>query len=265
MQSLGRGDLGFVPTMGALHEGHLALMREARQRHDRVAISIFVNPLQFGAGEDLSRYPRNEERDFGLAEGVGADYVFAPDASEIYPRLSTSIRVPEITNLWEGEFRPGHFDGVATVVAKLFHIVQPKAAYFGWKDLQQCLVIRRMVDDLNFPVELCFLDTVREPDGLALSSRNAYLSDNERKIAPKLYETLRKMYFDICSGQDVSQVLARGRETLDVAGFDVDYLELVSLEDLTPLRSEADAAFLVAARLGKTRLIDNLRMSAPWH
>lgn len=263
MSALGGGDLGFVPTMGAFHEGHLSLMRAARERHERAAVSLFVNPLQFSRGEDLDRYPRNEERDFSLAEGAGVDYLFAPSRGEIYPRESTTIRVPEITEIWEGKSRPGHFDGVATVVAKLFNIVHPQIAYFGWKDLQQCLVIRRMTEDLNIPVELEFMETVREPDGLALSSRNAYLSPEERQKAPRLQGTLAWIADELDKKtREPQELLAMAREDLTRNGFDVDYLELVSLADLQPTNSSRNAALIVASRLGTTRLIDNLRFDA---
>lgn len=263
MSALGGGDLGFVPTMGAFHEGHLSLMRAARECHERVAVSLFVNPLQFGRSEDLGKYPRNEERDVSLAEGVGVDYLFAPSREEIYPRESTTISVPEITALWEGASRPGHFDGVATVVAKLFNIVHPRIAYFGWKDLQQCLVVRRMTEDLNYPVELKFLETVREPDGLALSSRNAYLNPEQRAKAPRLQETLAWVAGGLVKkSREPQELLASAREELARAGFDVDYLELVSLVDLQPTNSCRNAALIVASRLGTTRLIDNLRFDS---
>lgn len=256
------GDLGFVPTMGAFHEGHLSLMREAMKSHERTCVSLFVNPLQFGQGEDFSRYPRDEERDFRLAREVGVDLMFAPDVNEIYPRNSTTIHVPEITDLWEGASRPGHFDGVATVVSKLLNIVQPRTAYFGWKDLQQCLVIQRMVEDLNTGIHLSFQETVREPDGLALSSRNAYLDPERRATAPKLYETLvhlSQIAGEGLSADSIEQKLDEAREKLTGFGFDVIYLELVSALTLTPLREGGSAAVIAAARLGSTRLIDNVR------
>jgi pantoate--beta-alanine ligase len=261
MAALGGGDLGFVPTMGAFHQGHLHLMSEARKRHSSLCISIFVNPLQFGQGEDYEKYPRDEERDFALAEQHGVDYIFAPPASEIYPRVSTLVHVPEITELWEGLSRPGHFDGVATIVAKLFLITDPAVAYFGWKDLQQCLVIRRMVEDLNFRTQLEFLDTVREEDGLAMSSRNAYLSGEERLVARKLHTTLTDLSNSASASlATIEEEIRQAKIRLQESGFTVDYLELVSLEDLRPLRNPGPAAFIVAAKLGRTRLIDNVRL-----
>lgn len=252
---------GFVPTMGAFHEGHLTLMREARKRHERVVVSLFVNPLQFGPNEDLSRYPRQEEADFAMAEREGVDVMFCPDPGEVYPRASTFVRVPEVTDKWEGASRPGHFDGVATIVTKLFNIVRPEAAYFGWKDLQQCLVIRRMVEDLNQPLILRFLDTVREQDGLALSSRNAYLSPEDRAKAPHLYGTLQAIREEIGERRNFDEAIARGRSALERIGFSVDYLEVVRMSDLAPLRGPGEAAIIVAARLGATRLIDNMRFA----
>lgn len=262
MRALGGGDLGFVPTMGAFHEGHLSLMRRARQNHQQVCVSLFVNPLQFGRGEDLGKYPRDESRDFHLAEGEGVDFMFAPTSSEIYPRESTTVHVPEITQSWEGKSRPGHFDGVATVVAKLFNIVRPRVAYFGWKDLQQCLVVRRMVEDLDIPLHLDFVDTIREPDGLAMSSRNQYLTEAERNRAPMLHRCLTALSDSISKGSsDIDQLLSDAKAELAGAGFDVDYLEMVSLVNLTPTRVAKDAAIIAAAKLGTTRLIDNLRIN----
>lgn len=262
MAPLGNGDIGLVPTMGAFHEGHSMLMAEARKRHGLACVSIFVNPLQFGQGEDFERYPRDEERDFAIAEEQGMDYVFAPSATEIYPRQSTIIHVPQITELWEGSFRPGHFDGVATVVAKLFQIVRPRTAYFGWKDLQQCLVIRRMVEDLNFNLELEYLETMRAADGLALSSRNAYLSPEERKVASLLKRTLDNIADSIRTNTpSIDATLTQSTQDLTHAGFAVDYLEVVSLRDMQPLRAPGEGAIIVAAKLGATRLIDNLRIT----
>jgi pantoate--beta-alanine ligase len=267
MASLGGPDVGFVPTMGAFHEGHLTLMRNARQRHESVCVSLFVNPLQFGRGEDLEMYPRNEERDFELATAAGVDTMFAPSAAELYTRESTLVRVPDITELWEGEVRPGHFDGVATVVAKLFNIVRPRIAYFGWKDIQQCLVIRRMVSDLNMQIGLDFHDTVRESDGLALSSRNAYLTPNDRSAAPLLHRALSRLS-SILRGSQLTQELidlnlTQTKADLRSNGFDVDYLELVNLDDMKKTRTAGPAALIVAARLGTTRLIDNERLDLP--
>jgi pantoate--beta-alanine ligase len=263
MAAITESDLGFVPTMGAFHEGHLSLMREARKIHDCLCVSLFVNPLQFGKSEDLDKYPRNEERDFAMAGEVGVDILFAPAANEIYPRESTIVHVPEITDLWEGSLRPGHFDGVATVVLKLFNLVKPRTAYFGWKDLQQCLVIRRMVEDLNVPVSLSFLPTVREADGLAMSSRNVYLSPEDRARAPKLRQTLIALAKALSvEDRSVASELEVARKTLVGQGFRLDYLELVSLNDIRSTLDTKNAALIVAARLGATRLIDNLRLGA---
>lgn len=263
MMALGGGDLGLVPTMGAFHEGHLTLMREARRHHTGVCVSLFVNPLQFGPGEDFEKYPRDEERDHRLAEEAGVDILFAPKRSEVYPRQSTTIHVAELTDAWEGSVRPGHFDGVATVVCKLFHITRPRAAYFGWKDLQQCLVIRRMVEDLNMPVDLRFLDTVREADGLAMSSRNAYLSSEERARAPVIRETLLRAEAEMRRGNgSIDDILSGARGELELLGLTVDYLELVSMENMQPVRCRTNATLIVAVRLGATRLIDNLRIDA---
>jgi pantoate--beta-alanine ligase len=258
-------DTGFVPTMGAFHEGHISLMRAARREHRNVCVSLFVNPLQFGRNEDLSRYPRNEQRDFEMADEAGVDVMFVPTADEMYPQTPTTIHVHDLSERWEGESRPGHFDGVATVVAKLFNIVAPRTAYFGWKDLQQCLVIRRMVSDLNMRLDLEFLDTVREHDGLAMSSRNTYLSAEERSVAPMLHRTLTQVIERISTNlESVERSIDDGRNTLQSAGFNVEYLDLVSMSDMRQFRTEADAALIVAARLGTTRLIDNLRLFAPW-
>ncbi len=258
MQQLAGGDLGFVPTMGAFHEGHMQLMREAREHHSVAAVSLFVNPLQFGPNEDLANYPRDEARDFRLADEAGIDIMFAPTVDEIYPHAGTTIKVPDLTTRWEAEIRPGHYDGVATVVAKLFNIVRPRTAYFGWKDLQQCLVIKRMVEDLNMPVMLGFVDTVREDDGLAMSSRNAYLSPEERCKAPQLSRTISR----VASEKGSAQALAEARKSLEGDGFLVDYLAAVNAGTLQPLNpQDREGAIIVAARLGKTRLIDNMRFA----
>jgi len=261
MVELGGGDLGFVPTMGALHEGHLSLMGEARQRNKCVCVSLFVNPLQFGANEDFDRYPRVETRDFELAERSGVDLIFAPTVPEMYPKESTTIHVPEVADLWDGLARPGHFVGVATVVAKLFNMVRPRDAYFGWKDLQQCLVVRRMVEDLRIQVHLRFMPTVREGDGLAVSSRNAYLSCEDRAKAPLLYRTLIELATLLARNHEtVDDLLRDARARLAKHGFDVHYLELVSMVDLKPTNTNRGTALIVAATLGKTRLIDNIQL-----
>lgn len=250
---------GFVPTMGALHDGHLELMRQAKQECGYCIASVFVNPTQFGPNEDFNRYPRTLDRDLELAESVGVDLVFAPTAEEMYPGSFTTIRVETITECFEGASRPGHFDGVATVVAKLFHIVRATDAYFGQKDLQQCAVIDRMVRDLNIPIQLHFLPTVRESDGLAMSSRNRYLSAEHRKIAPKLYQELQSAKEAILSGDDIAETLNDCRIRICDAGFAIDYYELVDLENWrnTNVMSQK-SAIVTAAKIGDTRLIDNI-------
>lgn len=255
--------IGFVPTMGALHEGHLQLMRRSHEESDLSVISIFVNPLQFGPNEDFSRYPRDLDADAEMAQSAGVDVVFAPEVSEVYPnRESTTISVPEVTGRWEGEHRPGHFDGVATVVAKLFHIVQPQIAFFGRKDFQQCMVIRRMIEDLNMPVELSIEPTVREKDGLAMSSRNRYLSEKDRETAAQIYRILNLIREEVLKGSVVQSELEAGREILEHHGFDIDYLAYVDNASLAPLSELAkESTLIIAARLGKTRLIDNVAVA----
>lgn len=251
--------VGFVPTMGAFHEGHLDLMRVAKTETDKVFVSLFVNPTQFGPNEDFRRYPRNEERDAEMAASVGVDVLFVPPVEEVYPRPSSIVSVPEVTAHWEGAHRPGHFDGVATVVAKLFGMVRPHIAYFGRKDLQQCAVIQRMVEDLHLPLQLRFVPTTREADGLAMSSRNAYLSPEQRAIAPRLNETLTRLSRSISEGADVASALVENRNALASDGFETDYLAYVDLATLEPLdRFQPASAVIVAARLGNTRLIDNV-------
>ena len=233
--------VGLVPTMGAFHEGHLALFRAAREENDVVVASLFVNPAQFGAGEDLDKYPRDEERDTRLAESAGIDILFAPSAEELYPPgFQTWVEVEELGRRLEGEYRPGHFRGVATVCLKLFNIVRPDRAYFGQKDAQQVAVVKRMVRDLDHDVQIHVVPTVRDVDGLALSSRNAYLSAEERKLALQLPRALATM--------DAAQA----REQLN--GLDVDYVEV----------ADFDPPVLAAAvRVGKTRLIDNVVLDLP--
>jgi pantoate--beta-alanine ligase len=257
--------MSFVPTMGAFHEGHLELVRQARGRAKTVVVSIFVNPTQFGPNEDFARYPRNLERDADLAASAGADVVYAPSVVTMYPRgIMTKVVVPEVTEWYEGSHRPGHFDGVATVVLKLFNQVRPDIALFGRKDLQQCAVIRRMVEDLNVPVKLEFVPTFREADGLAMSSRNVYLSSEDRKVAPKLREILLETGSKLRQGHSPEPVLADARNQLTSLGFDWDYFDLVSSSRFSPLdRLTDDAALVVAARLGQTRLIDNIELGEP--
>ncbi len=258
--------IGLVPTMGALHHGHLALLRAARDRCGLVVMSLFVNPTQFAAGEDAETYPRDEDRDLELARGAGVDLVFAPDAEEIYPTgFATSVEIAGgLTDVLCGDPArrgPDHFHGVATVVAKLFNLVQPDVAFFGRKDAQQALVVRRMARDLDFPVEIATVDTVREADGLAISSRNAYLSAEERGRAPALSRALRAAQTAIaCEGASVATALFRARQDLEAAGIEPEYLEARDAETLTPAVSLNGRPVLlaVAARLGRARLIDSV-------
>lgn len=251
--------VGLVPTMGAFHEGHLSLMRAARERNDLVVVSLFVNPTQFGANEDLSTYPRDEARDAALAEAEGVDILFAPESSEIYPDgFATNVRVAGITEVLDGASRgPHHFDGVATVVTKLFGIVQPDIAYFGQKDAQQVLVVRRVVRDLNLDVMIEACPIIREADGLAMSSRNVYLDADARKQATALNRALDAADAAHPAGERGS-ILAVAMAVLDDAGIDVEYLELRDAETLQPVTTvDRDALLLVAARVGAARLIDN--------
>jgi len=259
------GSVGLVPTMGAFHEGHLSLMRAARATHDLVVVSLFVNPTQFGPGEDLAAYPRDERRDASLAEDAGADILFAPPVAEVYPDgFATSIHVTGITDVLCGATRPGHFDGVATVVTKLFGIVRPDAAYFGQKDAQQVLVVRRVVRDLNLDVRVVACPIVREADGLAMSSRNAYLDAVARVQARALSRALDAAQSAVAAGQvAATEVLAAAGAVLAEAGIEPEYLELRSPDDLAPADAVAPSALLaVAARIGAARLIDNRLLEA---
>jgi len=256
------GTVGLVPTMGALHEGHLSLVRRAREECDTVAVSVFVNPAQFGEGEDLEAYPRDAGRDAALLVAEGADVLFAPPLEEVYPAgFSTAVRVTGITEILEGESRgPEHFEGVATVVLKLLNMAGAQVAYFGQKDAQQALVIGRMVRDLDIPVRIEVLPTVRDADGLALSSRNTYLSEPERRQALSLNGALRAAEAAVARGElDAAAVLTAARTELEAAGLEPEYLELRSAEDLTPVESVNGSTLLaVAARVGRARLIDNV-------
>lgn len=256
------GPVGFVPTMGALHEGHLSLARAAKKDCASVIASIFVNPAQFAPTEDLEKYPRSLERDMELLASAGVDLVWAPDNAVIYPPgYQTWVTVDEITQRLEGELRPGHFRGVATVVAKLFNVVQPDRAYFGQKDAQQALVIRRMAADLNFPLEIIVCPTLREPDGLAMSSRNAYLNPQERQAASVLYRALNAARLAYQQGERSGERL---REIIRavVASEPLASLQYAACADRGSLQEieivENGAILLVAARVGTTRLIDNL-------
>jgi pantoate--beta-alanine ligase len=253
--------IGLVPTMGAFHEGHLSLMRRAREITDVVVVSLFVNPAQFGPSEDLAAYPRDEDADAALAEAEGVDVLFAPPVEEVYPDgFATVVKTGGLAEILEGEHRGrDHFDGVTTVVAKLFGMALPDVAFFGQKDAQQALVIRRMVRDLDMPVRIEVCPTVREPDGLALSSRNAYLDAAERERAVALSRALAAADDAVSHGErDASAVLAAARAQLDSAGVEPEYLELRSAEDLSPVeRVNGSTLLAVAARVGRARLIDN--------
>ena len=256
--------IGLVPTMGALHEGHLSLIRRARAECDLVVVSLFVNPAQFAAGEDLAAYPRDEGRDAELSAAEGADVLFAPPAEEVYPPgFATSVEVDgPLTDVLCGDpvrRGPEHFHGVATVVTKLFNMSQPDVAYFGQKDAQQALVIRRLVRDLDIPVRIAVCPTVREPDGLALSSRNAYLSPDERERARALSAALAAAERTVVSGERAGPVvLSAARAELDAAGVAPEYLELRSANDLSHVeRVNGSTLLAVAARVGRARLIDN--------
>lgn len=255
------GTIGLVPTMGAFHDGHLSLMRTAREASDLVVVSLFVNPTQFGANEDLSAYPRDEARDAGLAEAAGVDILFAPTASEIYPDgFATNIHVAGLTDVLDGASRGAHhFDGVATVVTKLFGIVRPDAAYFGQKDAQQVLVVRRVVRDLDLDVRIVACPIVREADGLAMSSRNVYLDAEARVQASALNRALDAGAAVFETGDpNAGSILSTARRVLADAGIDPEYLELRDAETLRPLaRVDRDALLAVAAHIGAARLIDN--------
>jgi pantoate--beta-alanine ligase len=254
--------LAFVPTMGALHEGHLRLVDRARESADRVALSVFVNPLQFGPGEDFAAYPRDLARDRALAAARGVDALFAPGPEEMYPSEPlVRLDAGAMATAFEGATRPGHFAGVLTVVAKLFHAVEPDVAVFGRKDFQQAMLVRRMVADLDFPLEVEVAPTVRELDGLALSSRNAYLTADERRAATSLSRALRAVEQAWRSGQaDAAALVRRGLEVLHTPGVAPDYLALVD-ERVRPVeRADAHAVVLVAARVGRTRLLDNVAL-----
>ena len=254
---------GFVPTMGYLHTGHMSLVEMARSRDDIVGVSIFVNPTQFGPNEDLSVYPRDMERDLGMLEEAGVDWVFTPSADEIYPPgYSTYVEVRDVTARLEGEMRPGHFTGVATVVAKLFNIVQPTRVYFGQKDAQQAAVIWRMVHDLNFPLEVVVGPTVREPDGLAMSSRNVYLSPEEREAALVLYTALSEVKELWEAGERRNTVLRTAMSRVIAAEplARLDYVSVadpLTLQELDDSGNAEEALASLAVRIGKTRLIDN--------
>jgi pantoate--beta-alanine ligase len=253
--------LGFVPTMGALHEGHLSLVRAAHQATDVVVASIFVNPTQFGPNEDLAKYPRSFERDCELLEKEGVEWLFAPSVQEMYPSGAvTWVLVEELSNKLDGRSRPGHFRGVSTVVSKLFHIVEPNIAFFGQKDAAQAAIIRRMVLDLNLPVEVAVCPIVREPDGLAMSSRNAYLDSQQRQKALVLHRSLMRVQELLERGEISAHILAsEGRNEFNAdPSVRLDYFEIVNPDTLDPIEDISNGALIaVAAYIGSTRLIDN--------
>ncbi|MGD1215420.1 MAG: pantoate--beta-alanine ligase [Terriglobales bacterium] len=257
-----RKRLGLVPTMGALHEGHLSLVHAARAQCDAVAVSIFVNPTQFGPTEDLSKYPRQFERDCRLLEKEGVEILFAPPVEEIYPDGEvTWVLVEGLSEKLDGRSRPGHFRGVTTIVAKLFHIIEPEAAFFGQKDAAQLAVIRRMVQDLNFPVEIVACPIVREPDGLAMSSRNAYLNREERSRALVLQRSLQRAHQEFQAGERIAAKLISAAKEVFAREPQVvlAYFEIVDPDTLDPVeRISQKTLVAVAARVGSTRLIDNV-------
>jgi pantoate--beta-alanine ligase len=254
--------IGFVPTMGYLHEGHVALIKKAREENDIVALSVFVNPLQFGPNEDFERYPRDLERDQRIAKEHGVDVFFSPDVKEMYPHpLSVQVVVKERVDVLCGKSRPGHFDGVATVLTKLFHIVMPDRAYFGLKDAQQVAVVDGLIRDFHFPIQLVAVPTVREEDGLAKSSRNVYLSPEERKEAPALYKALLQAKAAVENGErNAEAVCALVKQYIQTHTHgEIDYAEIYSYPDLKPLETLAGKVIIaVAVRFANARLIDNI-------
>lgn len=255
--------IALVPTMGALHAGHMALVDAAREQADRVVASIFVNPLQFNDPNDLARYPRQEAEDAAKLEEAGCDLLWLPTADQLYPAgFTTTVRVEGISDRWEGEHRPGHFDGVATVVGKLFIAAMPDVAIFGEKDWQQLAVIRRMTIDLGLPIEIIGHPTIREDDGLAMSSRNALLSAQERAMAPALFRLMGDLAGQIARGADPTPAIDHATSELKQAGFGpIDYVAYVDEDSLEPLEEHGEGGRLIAAAfLGKVRLIDNIRV-----
>jgi len=255
--------LGFVPTMGYLHEGHLSLVRRARKENDKVAVSIFVNPMQFGPHEDLKTYPRDEAKDLAYLQKEGTDFVFMPSADEMYPpNFDTYMEVERITEVLEGEIRPGHFRGVVTVVAKLFNIVQPRKAYFGQKDAQQAIVIQKMVQDMCMPVDVVVCDTIREEDGLAMSSRNANLNPDERQQAVSLYRALSMAGRLYGQGERNGKTICRAMRELifkEIPSAHIDYISIVNPNDLLEQEEvKVPALVSLAVHIGNTRLIDNI-------
>jgi pantoate--beta-alanine ligase len=257
--------IAFVPTMGNLHPGHVSLIEAARKYGDRFVSSIFVNPMQFGPNEDFAHYPRTPTQDERMLADAGCSLMFMPDVTEVYPNGSeraTRVEVPGLSRILDGEFRPGHFEGVTTVVAKLFHIVEPDVAVFGEKDFQQLTIIRRMVADLCMPVEVVAAPTVRDSDGLAMSSRNQYLTPEERQVAPRIYQTLLAAAQRLRAGEnDFAGIERFGVQALEGAGMRPDYFAVRQAQDLSsPLPDTSHLVVLTAARLGKARLIDNVQV-----
>ncbi|MGQ0835525.1 MAG: pantoate--beta-alanine ligase [Gammaproteobacteria bacterium] len=260
--------VAFVPTMGNLHSGHVSLIEVARRHGHRFIASIFVNPMQFGPNEDFAHYPRTPRDDERMLADAGCDLMFMPDVNEVYPHgleRGARVAVPELADMLCGKFRPGHFDGVATVVNKLFNIVAPDVAVFGEKDYQQLTIIRRMVSDLCLPIEIVSAPTVREADGLAMSSRNQYLTAAERRIAPRIYATLQRAADRLAAGDNDFEAIERtGMEALTAAGLSPDYFAVREARDLgAPLPELRHLVILTAARIGKARLIDNVQVSRP--
>ena len=260
--------IGFVPTMGNLHAGHLKLVEESMVRADRTVASIFVNPMQFGETEDFAGYPNTFDEDCSALTEKNVDILFAPEGKEIYPnglQQITQVNTPDLSEVVEGSFRPGHFMGVATVVTKLLNIVQPSIALFGEKDFQQLLVIRKMVFDLNIQAQIIGIPTVREQDGLAMSSRNSYLTEDERQKAPEVFRTLQKVQSQLNQGlRDYPELEQQAKNHLNQEGFNADYLSIKCAVDLClPSENARDLVILVAAWLGKARLIDNLPVILP--
>jgi pantoate--beta-alanine ligase len=260
--------VAFVPTMGNLHPGHVSLIEAARRHGERFVASIFVNPMQFGPNEDFAHYPRTPREDEHMLSTAGCDLMFMPEVAEIYPygsERATRVEVPGLSRILDGEFRPGHFEGVSTVVAKLFHIVEPDVAVFGEKDFQQLAVIRRMVAELCMPVQIVAAPTVRDADGLAMSSRNQYLTPAERALAPKIYATLQAAATRVRSGEaDFASIERSGFKALEGAGFRPDYFSLRQAADLAPPSAASrELVVLTAARLSRARLIDNVQVARP--
>lgn len=255
-----RGSVGFIPTMGYLHEGHISLVEQAKKENDHVVVSIFVNPKQFGPNEDFSKYPRNEEHDTQLLTDAGVAVLFLPTAAEMYPEgFETYVTVEKTSQVLEGAKRPGHFTGVATVVSKLFNIIQPDAAYFGQKDAQQVAVMKKMVTDLQFPLQIHVGETVREPDGLAKSSRNVYLSKKDRKAASVLYSSLQLAKTLLQKGEkDANKIKKEMGKRIGTTSGRIDYISIADPETLEELEHiEKEAVVSLAVYFGKTRLIDN--------